>query len=510
MLIPLKLKPGFSSNGTLYQNKERWVDGDRVRFYNGSIRPIGGWSRMVDNNGVPIDTIFTVDPATQISRAALGWALNDGSPIYVFGHNEGLAAISALGAVSDITPAGFSSKPSGPSAIIGYGGGFYGTGAYGVPRDVEATVDLTVFNWCFRTWGEDLIAATRWPTGEVYHWASGDPEALEIANAPDNPNCIHVTNERVLVVGGTATSPRTVIWSDTEDYTLWLSDLTNQAGDYTLEGIGKILEITTVQGQYLIVTETDAHIMRYVRPPYVYGFDKLSNNCGAVSGASVLSNERVAVWPGVRNFYIFDGSVKVLDCPVMDELIAIFNSPLGEAVVGFVNQRFNEFWWLFPSDLTGEVDSYVSLNWISQSWTIGSLYRTSGSDRLPTLRPVMIDQDGYIYEHEKDGVLPGNPEEVFIRSGPIEIGNGDSTLLIDGIIPDFEPSGELDITLFGQDMPGDELVSYGPYRVDYPKNTNYMVPARARGRQITLEARGVSGLWELGDLRLSALKGGGR
>lgn len=507
MLLPIKLQPGFSSNGTLYQNKGRWLTGDRVRFYNGSIRPIGGWTRMVDINGTLVPSIFA-DAPNQVSRAAIAWTLNDGTPVYMFGHNHGLATIDALGVVTDVTPIGFANKPFGPAANVGYGGGFYGVGPYGTERDVESSLDLSVFNWCFRTWGEDLLACTRWSIGEVYSWGSGDANAAEVVNAPDNPNCIHVTSERILVVGGTAAAPRTVVWSDSEDYTLWTPDLTNQAGDYTLEGIGKILEIVTVQGQNLIVTETDAHIMRYVRPPYVYGFTKLSDNCGAVSGASVLSNERIAVWPGVRNFYMFDGSVKALECPVMDELTSIFNSPLGDAVTGFVNQRFNEFWWLFPSDLTGEVDSYVSWNWITNAWVIGSIYRTCGSDKLASLQPVMVDQDGFVYLHEQDNVLPGEPTEIYIRSGPVELGNGDETLLIDGIIPDFEVTGDVDITLYGKDRPGDTDVVYGPYRVTYPAASNYMIAARARGRSVSIEARGVSGLWELGNMRLSAQKGG--
>ena len=35
---------GIIKNGTDYANKGRWVDGDLVRFENGYLKPIGGWT----------------------------------------------------------------------------------------------------------------------------------------------------------------------------------------------------------------------------------------------------------------------------------------------------------------------------------------------------------------------------------------------------------------------------------------------------------------------------------
>ncbi len=45
-LLPIKIPPGFFRNATQYQAKNRWYDGNLVRFSEGRLRPIGGWQRL--------------------------------------------------------------------------------------------------------------------------------------------------------------------------------------------------------------------------------------------------------------------------------------------------------------------------------------------------------------------------------------------------------------------------------------------------------------------------------
>jgi len=47
-LLPIKISPGFFKNGTQYQAKNRWYDGNLVRFSEGRLRPIGGWQRLTE------------------------------------------------------------------------------------------------------------------------------------------------------------------------------------------------------------------------------------------------------------------------------------------------------------------------------------------------------------------------------------------------------------------------------------------------------------------------------
>ena len=55
-LYPITPPAGIIKNGTDYANTGRWVDGDLVRFENGYLKPIGGWTSFKDTalTGTPI------------------------------------------------------------------------------------------------------------------------------------------------------------------------------------------------------------------------------------------------------------------------------------------------------------------------------------------------------------------------------------------------------------------------------------------------------------------------
>ena len=43
-LIPLQLPPGVHRNGTDFESSNRWRDASLVRWHDGSMRPVGGWT----------------------------------------------------------------------------------------------------------------------------------------------------------------------------------------------------------------------------------------------------------------------------------------------------------------------------------------------------------------------------------------------------------------------------------------------------------------------------------
>ena len=42
-LVPLKIPAGIYRNGTEYQAMGRWYDSNLVRWFEGTLRPVGGW-----------------------------------------------------------------------------------------------------------------------------------------------------------------------------------------------------------------------------------------------------------------------------------------------------------------------------------------------------------------------------------------------------------------------------------------------------------------------------------
>ena len=55
-LFPITPPAGIVKNGTDYANKGRWIDGNLIRFENGYLKPIGGWTKLKQTalDGAPI------------------------------------------------------------------------------------------------------------------------------------------------------------------------------------------------------------------------------------------------------------------------------------------------------------------------------------------------------------------------------------------------------------------------------------------------------------------------
>ncbi len=54
-LVEITPPAGIVKNGTDYANKGRFVDGDLVRFENGYLKPLGGWTYFRNN---PVGTFL--------------------------------------------------------------------------------------------------------------------------------------------------------------------------------------------------------------------------------------------------------------------------------------------------------------------------------------------------------------------------------------------------------------------------------------------------------------------
>jgi len=53
-LVPIDMLPGVYHNGTRYQAQNRWYLASLVRWYEGVMRPVGGWSQLKDTAGINV------------------------------------------------------------------------------------------------------------------------------------------------------------------------------------------------------------------------------------------------------------------------------------------------------------------------------------------------------------------------------------------------------------------------------------------------------------------------
>lgn len=93
-LFPLDLPPGLFRNGTELQARGRWYDGDLVRFFQGTIQPVGGY----------VQRTLTGAAIVGEPNAAIAWETNDGTSWLAVGTDSKLYVIGSDNVVHDITP----------------------------------------------------------------------------------------------------------------------------------------------------------------------------------------------------------------------------------------------------------------------------------------------------------------------------------------------------------------------------------------------------------------------
>jgi hypothetical protein len=485
--IPLQIPPGVYKNGTEYQSKGRWNNSNLVRWFEGTVRPGGGWRKRSENQ------------LSGKARGLLTWRDNNNNRRIGIGTHTNLYTMNEGGSLVDITPTGFTSGDADAILKIGYGYGSYGTSAYGVARpDLGTYVPATT--WSMDTWGEYLVACSS-KDGKLLEWQlNTGADAAVITNAPTSCTGLIVTQERFLFALGASGNPRKIAWCDQEDNTTWTPAATNQAGDFELTTIGSLMCAKRIRGATILFTDVDVHTATYIGPPFIYSFDRIGSGCGVISKQAVAATDNTCIWMSSSGFWTYDGFIKPLVSDVSDYVFNNINVSQSSKVYCVHNSSFGEIWWFYPSSGSTEVDSYVSYNYRENHWAIGTLARTCGTDRGIFSNPLMVSSDGYIYEHEVGFNYDSNT--IFAESGPIELGVGDRTMNITGLIPDEKTLGDVQVKFSTKFYPDATEYNYGPYSMANPTSI------RLTGRQISARIEGVNlSDWRVGVIRFDGKPG---
>jgi len=213
--IPLQIPPGVYKNGTEYQSKGRWNSANLVRWYENTIRPVGGWRKR------------STSQLTGMARGLINWRDNGNNRRIGIGTHSKLFAMNEAGTLTDITPATFTVGDADAVLKLGYGYGTYGTSAYGVARpDLGTYTPATT--WSLDTFGEYLVACSS-KDGKLLEWQLNPAnDAVAITNAPTGCSGLIVTQERFLFALGAGGNPRKVQWCDQENNTTWTPAATNK------------------------------------------------------------------------------------------------------------------------------------------------------------------------------------------------------------------------------------------------------------------------------------------
>jgi len=488
-LIPLKIPAGVVKNGTVFQQANSWNDANLVRWHEGTMQPVGGWRAR------------TSTQMDGVCRALITYVDNSSNRRTVAGTNTKLYVIDEAGTVTDITPVGFTTGNASGTQNLGFGGLTFGTYAFGVPRPDTGTYG-PCDTWSLDTWGEYALGCAT-SDGKIYQWANSTAAvAAVLSNAPTSVNAIVVTPERFVFALGAGGVGNKVQWCDQEANNTWTAAATNQAGDFTLNTGGNLMIGQAMRGETLLITDSDAHVARYAGPPFVFGFTKVGDGCGAISNnACVIANDS-AFWMSNHGFHVYNGALQALRCSVGDYVFSNLTEAQRSKVVAVHNSQFNEVWWFYPHGAT-ENNAYVAYNYSEGHWTIGTLARTAGDDSGVFLYPNMVTADGYIYEHEVG--FDYDSETVFAETGPVEIGNGDRLMVARELIGDEKTLGDVTATFKTRLYPNASESSHGPYTLSTPTSVRF------QGRQVSMRVTSAKATdWRVGTMRLDVVAGSKR
>jgi len=404
---------------------------------------------------------------------------------------------------------------------------------WGSPAPAGVGFGSQIRLWSQANFGEDLIFNPR--GGGLFIWeVNANPNIfdrgtlLTTGDTPDICNFVMVSDSSRFVLcfgvndyGSAVQNPMLIRWSDQEDYTQWTPAITNQAGSFTLSEGSVIITATQSRQEILVWTDSALYSMQYLGPPYVWGFQILSDNLSIVSPNATSTVNNITYWMGVDKFYMYSGRVETLYCPLRQYIFNDINLSQGFQFFSGTNEGYNEVWWFYCSADSSDIDRYVIYNHLEKIWSYGDLDRTAWLDSSLRDTPMATGYNGQLIYHES-GVDDGttNPPTAitsFCQSADINIGDGHNYGFGYRMIPDVTFNGStvnnpaVTLTLRPRQNPGSNYSTSATPTVtstqNYQSTRNYevqqfteIVYVRVRGRQmafrISSSTLGVQ--WQLG------------
>ena len=422
----------------------------------------------------------------------------------------------------------------------GWGAGGWGEGGWGEAADITIPGEQLRI-WSHTTFGQNLIINPR--GGGLYYWsvAAGlatravPMENLSGANeVPLECNIVRLSEQdrHVLAfgctpLGGGTLDPLLIRFSSQESLTDWNPSPTNTAGDLRISSGNQIIAVEQTSQQMVVLTDASVHTVQFIGPPFTFGLREVATGVSSAGPNCAVAANDTVYWMGIGEFYLYDGVVRVIPCPIKEYFFDLtFDQSRRDAVFAAHNSSFSEIWWFYPCTQSGDCTRYAVYNYELEVWYYGTMPRTAWFDRGTSLSPIAAGLDGFLYSHEvgfDDGsTTPPSPIVSNIQSSPVDIADGEQFMFVTRMIPDLTFRGSTNepratITLTAQNFPGAQTFGDQP-NVILRKATvpveqfTQQVFVRLRGRSMSLkiESDRVGSAWRLGSPRISMRTDGRR
>ena len=547
-------------------------------------------SGATTSGGIRVQHYYPVGPAQQLP--ALGWNLGTwgGDVLGEFTTTLNGALLDDAngtgGSGTSITLASTSGLPTSGTGFIQVGGeeisftGVSGNDITGITRAVRGSTrsshssgaavsnstDYVAWGeaasgdkitdpglWSIDNFGDVVIALIH--NGEVFQWDSNgstSTRATIITGAPTaSRDMVVSTPDRHLVFFGTETTigdkstqdDMFIRFSDQEDINTYTPTATNTAGTQRLADGSRIVGAVRGRNAIYVWTDTALFTMRFIGPPFTFGFEQVGTNCGLIGQNAAVEVDGAAYWMSENGFFKYAGNLESLPCLVEDFVYDDLNTNASQLINVGLNNLFGEVSWFYCTENSTFINRSVTYNYFNSTpqrpiWTTGTLARTTWQDSsvfgLPhateysisvdTSFDVVGNTDGstVYYEHEKgnDDVSTEAITAIAanIESGDFDInqeslgGDGEVTMKIRRFVPDFiSQTGNTQITLNLRNYSNSSQSSspLGPFTIT-SSTTKVDTRARARAISFKVENTGTGQDWKLGTFRLDIQPDGRR
>jgi hypothetical protein len=497
----------------------------------------------VQGSFVTFDSFSTIDGLDMNQEFEVTEVIN--SSTYTVTHTDTASGSTAGGGGTGNANYQINPGPNFSLPAYGWGTGTWNTSravdlapnnGWGVPEDDEG-VTLAARQWSLDNFGEDLIGTVL--DGGTFIWDTSSgvtTRATAVANAPTTSRLSLVsTPDRHLLLMGTESTIETpssqddllIRFSDQENINTYQPTAENTAGSLRIADGSRIMAAERSRGQILIWTDTSLHSMQFIGPPFTFGLRQLGQNCGIIGSHAGVDLNGVSYWMSQDSFYLFDGTVKKLPCSVEQFVFNNINLTASENSFVGHNGEFNEVLWFYPKADSNQINAVVAYNYAEQVWWTGTLSRTTFIDREVFDNPVATEYDtsatannetilgltsgaSQMYLHETGNDADGEAMTAYLKSGVVQIGQGDDFSFVSKLIPDIQnQSGTLNLDF--------EFLRYPNDANAVTKSTSFTsgtekVDLRGRGRQFTanIVSNTTGTAWRLGTMRFDIQPDGRR
>ena len=426
--------------------------------------------------------------------------------------------------------------PELSTPAFGWGTDTWSSGTWGTASS-SSNVTLEARQWSLDNFGQILIATVL--NGGAFEWDPDDgptTRAVAITNAPTKSrlSLVSTPDRHVLfmgtqpTIGGTNAQDDLLIrFSNQEDRNTYQPTAENTAGSLRIADGSRIVAAERSRGQILVWTDTSLHSLQFIGPPFTFGLRQLGQNCGIIGSHAGVDINGVSYWMSQDSFFLFDGTVKKLPCTVEQFVFNNINITGSENAFAGHNGEFNEIMWFYPRTGSDQINAIVAYNYLEQTWWTGTLARTTWIDKEVFDNPIateysstatannevisgLTDGASSVFLHEIGNNGDGQAITAFVKSGVVQIGEGNDFSFVSKLIPDIEDQeGVLNAKLEFKNYPNNSTAV--TKTVSFEDNTDF-VSLRGRGREFTVNvvSNTTGTAWRLGTQRFDIQSDGRR